>query len=101
MVMGEADEKRLEALKVSLEQARAGTHPRIVAEDKRLKVQQAEKLAKAAKLRDFRLGMVQVSSSALPRQPRAAPCCTHLSCLPARLGVVTVRSALPDTRRIS
>jgi hypothetical protein len=60
MVMGDAQEKRLEVLKVSLEQARAGKHPRIVAEDKRLKAQKAEKLAKATKLRDFRLGMVQV-----------------------------------------
>lgn len=64
MVLGEAEEKRLEANRVSLEQARAGTHSRIVTEEKRLRLQQTEKLAAAEKLRDFRLSMVQVCMGA-------------------------------------
>ena len=47
MVFSEADEKRLEALKVSLEQARAGTHSRIVQEEKRLRSVKGSKFGKA------------------------------------------------------
>lgn len=60
MVFSEADEKRLEALKVSLEQARAGTHSRIVQEEKRLRSVKGSKFGKAESLRDFRLAIVQV-----------------------------------------
>eukprot|EP00967_Tisochrysis_lutea_P046061 scaffold55903_cov36-Tisochrysis_lutea.AAC.2 len=77
MVMGEAEEKRLELLKLSLEQARSGSHTRIVAEEKRLKAQQAEKLTKAENLRDFRLNMVQVLA-----MPNAAACLAGVQRLP-------------------
>ena len=60
MVFSEADEKRLEALKVSLEQARAGTHSRIVQEEKRLRSVKGSKFGKVESLRDFRLAIVQV-----------------------------------------
>jgi len=61
MVFSEADEKRLEALKVSLEQARAGTHSRIVQEEKRLRSVKGSKFGKVESLRDFRLAIVQTT----------------------------------------
>ena len=44
---------------LELEQARAGTHARMVQEEKRLRALQASRISRAQELRDFRLAAVQ------------------------------------------
>ena len=54
-------------LERELEQAKAGTHPRIVAEEKRLTLQKAHMQAKADQLRKYRLSIIEAQFEAEKR----------------------------------
>uniref|UniRef100_A0A7S4B1J1 Uncharacterized protein n=1 Tax=Chrysotila carterae TaxID=13221 RepID=A0A7S4B1J1_CHRCT len=59
MVASRPPSAKLEKQHAELEQARAGTHPRLVAEEKRLRAQKSSRLLKAQQQRDYRLAAVQ------------------------------------------